>query len=162
MYCARNIGNERMRSSTLILLVLVLVVPVLLTQVRVSAKLPCVRTADLVVEEVNASVSLVHCKGTEFNVTVRLWNRGSTPYDGYIRVDGWDTLLNVHVTEATVRIKLEPGERRAIWEMLPVDTQEPSLQRYVFNVTVIGGSPQSNCGEEPIPLYIYLMRLLKG
>ncbi|MEM3944462.1 MAG: hypothetical protein QXJ59_10285 [Thermofilaceae archaeon] len=146
--------------GTLVFALAALAVPVLLTQVKVPAVL-CSPSANIVVESISAEVSLVHCKGTQFNVTLTLWNPDRSSFDGFLRIDGWDAQLNTHVSEALVRVRLEPGERKTIWEMLPIDTVEPTPGRYFFNATAVGAAQQSTCSEQLVPLYQYLVILLK-
>ena len=152
-----------MQTVKLVVLVFLLALPVLLSLVKVPIPASCPGSGNVVVEKVTSVLSTIHCKGAEFNVSVTLRNNGSTPFEGFVSIDGWDRVLNTHVTGALFRVRLEPGGRVTIWEMLPIDTQEPDPSRYFFNATVLGGPASAgSCGEQSVPLYLYILLKLRG
>lgn len=155
------------RGLYLLLAIVFLVVIPLLT----ALKIPCSQNPACGAEgvegvkvlEVKAEFNGAHCKGLEYNVSVRVLNSAEEAVEVFIRIDGWDLDLNMHVTEGYERVRLNPGEEKTVWAMLPIDSQTPK-QSYFFNATVIpvGSSASQKCRNackpgEYIPLYKYLL-----
>jgi hypothetical protein len=161
------------RFTYLSLAVVFLVVIPLLTAV----KLPCPQSMvcgaggveGVRVLGVKAEFNSAHCKGLEYNVSVRVFNSASEAREVYVHIDGWDLDLGMHVTEGDVRVRLNPGEEKTVWAMLPIDSQTPKPS-YFFNATVVpvesGASQvQQKCACRPgeqIPLYRYLLALVSS
>lgn len=144
-----------------------LLIPVLLVEV----KLPCnavsssgsANTPSVEVKVTSASLSFIHCKGAEFNVSFLVINRLDSNVSGLVEVDGWDPDTGLHVTSGTEKVELKAGEAKYYWIMLPIDTQEPK-EKYYFNASFIpsvSGTPASACKSEGgVPLYKYLLLLI--
>jgi len=118
--------------------------------------------------DVKAEFSGAHCKGLEYNVSVRVLNTAERAVEVFIQIDGWDLDFNIHVTGGYERVRLNPGEEKTVWAMLPIDSQTPKPS-YFFNATVapVGSSSPRSCRSvcrpgEQIPLYKYLLAAVVG
>jgi len=141
-----------------------------------ALKIPCPQSSACGAEDVEgvkvlgvkAEFNEAHCKGLEYNVSVRVLNTAEKAVEVFIQIDGWDLDLNMHVTGGYERVRLNPGEEKTVWAMLPIDSQTPKPS-YFFNATVVpvGSSSPRSCRSvckpgEHIPLYKYLLVVVGG
>lgn len=147
----------------ILLSIIFLSVPILFNLVKVPVSVPCNFSSYLVVENIHAEIKTVSCQGIDVEVLATLHNAGPETFNGFVQIDGWDARLNIHVTGTLVRVRLAPGERKTIREILSIyQLQEPYvLEKYIFNITALEGFQHGNCGEREIPLYQYLLFVLR-
>lgn len=151
-----------MMKWSLLFFILLVLIPVALTEIKVPCPTVEITPKNLLeIRNLSSSLSVIHCKGAEYNVSLVLINKYPGNISGFVEVDGWDPDTGLHVTNGLIKVELRPGESKVYSIMLPIDTQ--TAKNYYFNATFLPSTTSAlafQCSAGGVPLYKYIIYLV--